>query len=115
MKIKIQENALTNDELKSALEAQFPNYKINFGGAKLIQIAKTGTIGATALVRKNSIIINGNFPSISSRVVFMLCVILLGFLIPLIIYFAAFHGKMKSVEKEVVAFIKEKYADKLLK
>lgn len=114
MKIKTQPNALNTDEVKSAIEAHFSTYKINFGGSKLIQVAKSGTVGATVLVRKNNVIVNGNFPSVMSRMLFMLCVILLGILIPLIVYFVAFHGKMKGVEKEVVAFIKEKYADKLV-
>lgn len=109
MKINIAENSIDANDLKAKLEAKFPDYKLSFRSKNLINIAKSSSVGCTVLVRKKSLIINGNFPSMGASMVFMLCVVLLGFIIPLIIYFAAFHTKMKVVEKEVVAYVKQEY------
>lgn len=45
--------------------------------------------------------------------IFVLVLLLTGFLIPLIIYFAVFHKDMKAVEKEVADLIQEKYIEQL--
>ncbi|MBT5401867.1 MAG: hypothetical protein HOL28_00320 [Crocinitomicaceae bacterium] len=109
MKIAIAESSIDANELKTKIEAKFPDYKLSFRNKSLINVAKTSSIGCTVLVRKKSLIINGNFPSAGGAMLFMLCLLLLGILIPLIIYLSVFHKKMKAVEKEVVAFVKEEY------
>lgn len=109
MKITIVENSIDANDLKEKLAAKFPEYKVSFRTKKLINVAKTSSVGAVVMVRKTSLIINGNFPSAGASIIFSLCLVLLGFLIPLIVYFAVYHKKMKAVEKEVVDFVKETY------
>ena len=54
---------------------------------------------------KNKINVAGNFPNMGLQLFFVLCVVFLGILIPLVIYFVAVYGKQKAVEKEVVQAI----------
>ena len=109
MKIDRTPYSVNNEELRLALEKNFSDYKVFMRNKNIIVVQKSGTIGTTILVGKKALIINGNFPSMGGSILFALCCVLLGFLIPLIIYFAAFHSKMKAVEKEVAAFINEKW------
>jgi hypothetical protein len=109
MKLTIEENSIDIKELKAKLEAKFPNYKMASPYSYMLYAAKSKTIGCSVLIRKKSLIINGCFPSMKATLIFNLCFVLLGILIPLIIYFVSFHGKMKAVEKEVGEFIKQEY------
>ncbi len=112
MKIKIKKNSLTLEEVKQTLEKEFGNrYKIGNYSKYSISIAKSKLIGATVMVQKNKILVNGNFPSMMAMMGFMAIVVLLGFIIPLVIYLLVFHKKMKAVEKEVGEFIKKEYSD----
>jgi hypothetical protein len=43
------------------------------------------------------------------KLIFVLSLVILGFLIPLIVYYAAFHSKMKQTEDEIGNFRKQKY------
>lgn len=109
MKITIAENSIDINELKGKLETKFPQFKHSFRNKLIINIAQTSIVGCTVMVHKKKLLINGNFPSMTSQIVFTICLILLGVIIPLIIYFAVFHKKMKAVENEVAAFIKSEY------
>lgn len=114
MKIKIKENSINAESLKQELSEKFGDkYKISNRGPKMLVVGQTNIIGATILVQKKGLIVNGNFATMGAQMIFVLVLLLLGFLIPLIIYFAAFHGKMKAVEKEVADFIKEKHFEDL--
>ena len=110
MKIKIKENAIDINELKSALSEKFANeYQIGFRKRNILTVAKSKTIGALVVVKKDRIHIHGNFPSMAAHIIFTLSVVFLAILIPLLLYFLLFHKKMKAVEKEVGQFIKENY------
>lgn len=88
MKLKIKENSVTLQEVKEALEKEFGNkYKVGNYSSKVVSVAKSKLIGANVFVFKNKIIINGTFPTMITNIIFMLCFILLGIVIPLIIYF----------------------------
>lgn len=114
MKINIKENSVDPTELKEALTNHFEGkYKVSSRSAKLLVVAKDSTIGTTILVRKGSLIVNGNFSTMGMQLAFTLVLILLGILIPLILYFAILHKKMKAVEKEVIAFVTENYSEQL--
>jgi hypothetical protein len=108
MRVKITQ-PVQAESLKNALQAKFPQYKVYMRNKSIIVIQKSGSVGTTILVGSKSLAINGNFPTMGGSMLFALCCVLLGFLIPLIVYFAAFHGKMKVVEKEVVAFVEQEY------
>ncbi len=109
MNVKIKADSVVFDTLKSKLETQFPAYKFSVRSKNFLVCAKSGTIGANILLKKEKIIIVGNFPSMGLQMLFTLCVVLLGFVIPLIIYFAAFHGKFKALEKEVGEYLLKEY------
>lgn len=110
MKVPVNPNNPVNvDDLRNAIQQRFPDHKIFMRGKKVIVVQKSGSIGTTVLVGSKSLLINGNFPTMGGQMLFILTILLLGFLIPLIIYFAAFHGKMKALEKEVGGFIQQQY------
>lgn len=116
MKLKIKEGSVDANELKVAVKKHFEGtYTVTDRGKDMIAIAASKTSGAIVLVRKKSIILNGNFPTLAGHMVFMILLILLGIIIPLIIYFLVFHKKMKAVEKDVAAFIKEHYTHEIIK
>lgn len=108
MRVPITQSVNAED-LKNALAAKFPQYKVFMRNKSIIVIQKSGSVGTTVLVGSKALVINGNFPTIGGSLLFVLCCVLLGFLIPLIVYFAAFHGKMKAVEKEVAGFVQQEY------
>ena len=114
MKIKTEANAIDYNELKAALEEHFQGkYTFKERSKNFVVAAKSKTAGANILVRKNAVMVNGNFPTMGGQMLFVLTILLLGVLIPLIVYFAAYHKKMKAVENEIGDFIKDRYADHL--
>lgn len=110
MKITIKPESVNFDELKSKLEIKFPAYKFSIRTKNFLVCAKTGTIGANILLKKDKIVVVGNFPSMGLQMLFTLSVVLLGFVIPIIIYFAAFHGKFKTLEKEIAEYLQKEYS-----
>lgn len=114
MKINIKENGINIADLRAELQEAFSGkYEIKNRGPKMLVVAKSNIIGVTILPRKKSLIVNGNFSTMGAQMIFVLVLLLLGFLIPLIIYFAVFHKEMKAIEREVCDFIKEKYIEHL--
>tara|TARA_R110002074_G_scaffold209113_5_gene378053 strand:- start:2071 stop:2421 length:351 start_codon:yes stop_codon:yes gene_type:complete len=110
MKIKIKENILTRDELMKTLsEALKDKYNLSYRGKYMIVVAETKIIGCTVMIRKKSILVNGNFSTMKAQIIFTLLVVLLGFIIPILVYFFVFHKKMKVVEKEVTEVLKDNY------
>jgi len=114
MKIKIETNSIDYNELKTALEQHFEGtYTFKERSKNFVVASKSKTAGANIMVRKNAVIVGGNFPTMGGQMLFVLTILLLGVLIPLIIYFAAFHKKLKAVENEIGDFIKDQYPDAL--
>ena len=114
MKLKIKEGSIDGPQLKEAVTQHFDGtYEISERSNGLITVAANKNIGAVIMVRKKSILVNGNFPTMGRQMVFTLLVVLLGFLIPLLVYFIVFHKKMKVIEKDVVAFLKEHYSNEM--
>jgi hypothetical protein len=109
MKFNITPNSVEYAEIEEKLKAKFPDYEYSMRGKQYLVCKKSGTIGANVVIRKNKVMVAGNFPSMGGQMLFILCVVLLGFLIPLIVYFAAFHSKMKALEKEIGAYLQEEY------
>ncbi|SHG70316.1 hypothetical protein [Winogradskyella jejuensis] len=114
MKIKIKPEAIDINQLKKLLEKHFSGtYTLNKRNKNLLAVAATKTIGATVLVQKKVIIVNGNFPTMGRQVIFTILLFSLGIIPPLLVYFLFYHKKMKAVEKDVVEFITSKYTDQL--
>lgn len=109
MKIAINEGSVQHDELKAKLTAQFPQYQVKERTKNYLVVRKTGSIGCNVLIRRNKLIIAGNFPSIGGQMLFTLSFLLLGVLIPLIVYFSAFHGKFRTLEKEIAGYLGNVY------
>ncbi len=109
MKFQITPNSTNYAELEEKLKAQFPDYEFSMRGKQYLVCKKSSTVGTNIILRKNKMIVVGNFPSMGGQMLFILSVVLLGFLIPLIVYFAAFHSKMKALEREVGAYLQEEY------
>ena len=109
MKFKIEPGSIEFDDMKSKLETKFPDYKFKVRQKNFLVAAKSGTIGTNILLRKNRLIVVGNFPSMGATMIFMLLVVLLGFVIPIIVYLAVFQSKMKKLEKEISGYLTEEY------
>lgn len=109
MKFKIEPDSIEFDDMKTKLEVKFPDYKFKVRQKNFLVAAKSGTIGTNILLRKNRLIVVGNFPSMGATMIFMLLVVLLGFVIPIIVYLAVFQSKMKKLEKEISGYLAEEY------
>ncbi len=115
MKLKIRENSISIDDLNSTLSQHFAGkYKVIKRNNVMLGVAKSKNIGAVVIPNKKWVAINGNFPTMERQMIFTVLVVALGILIPLIVYFAFYHKKMKAVETEVAEFIKKQYKDKLI-
>lgn len=108
MKIIIEPNSVDYADIHEKLIARFPDYEFKLRG-KMLVAKKSSTIGANIVFQKRKIMVGGSFPTMGGTMIFVLTLILLGFLIPLIIYFAVFHRKMKILEKEIGTYIQEEY------
>ncbi len=107
MKIKISKDSVDFESMKTKLENNFTDYTFKERSKKFLVASKSNTVGCNILMRKNKIIVVGNFPTMTGQIIYSLSLVLLGVLIPLIIYFAVFHKKMKRIENEIGEFIKE--------
>jgi len=109
MKLKNEKDSISYPELKEKLETKFPDYKFNMRGKHILIGSKSNTAGANIIIRKGKMHIAGNFPTMGGTMIFAVTLVLLGVLIPIIVYFAAFHSKMKAFENEVGGYLKEEY------
>ena len=111
MKVELgPDHAVEYDSLTAKLQEKFPDYQFAMRGKQFLVCTKTSSCGANIVIRKKRILVNGNFPTMAGQMIFVVCILLLGVLIPLIVYFAAYHGKMKALEREISAFLEEEYA-----
>ncbi|MFT4602844.1 MAG: hypothetical protein ACI857_003031 [Arenicella sp.] len=100
------------DELKASISQKFPDYELKMMGKKQLIVKKSSTCSVTVMVRSSSVLVAGNFPSMGGRLLFTFSMLLLGILIPLIVYFATFHKKFKAMEKEVGGFLEGEFGSK---
>ena len=108
MKIAIKEQ-ITTEQLKEKLAQQFPNYEVNNRTKSILVVKKSGSAAAIVMVGNGKVSVNEGFATMGGQMVFTLSLILLGILIPLIVYFIAFFPKQKAVRNEVADFIKKEY------
>ena len=112
MRFNITPNTINYPELQEKLQARFPDYTFKMRGKQFLVCSKTNTIGANIIVRKSKLHVMGNFPTVGGQLLYTLSIVLLGFLIPLIVYFAAFNPKMKALEKEIGDYLQSEYEAK---
>jgi len=115
MKISIKPDSVKWEDVREKLTARFPEYKVTTRSKAFLIVAKSGSIGTNVLIRKKNIMVVGNFPTLGGTMLFVLAVVLLGALVPIIVYMAAFQPRMRTLENEVAAYLKEAYADVVIK
>lgn len=106
MKISIEENSVNLVDLKKKLEEKFPDYQFLQRNKKMLVAKKSSTAGANIIVYKKRIMVGGAFPTMGGQMLFALSIFLLGILIPIIVYLAAFRPKQRELENEIGDFIK---------
>ena len=104
--------APTMDQVRASLASQFPQYPQTMRGPGILVVKKSRTAAALVMIRKNKIVVNEAFPSVGGQMLFSVSMILLGILIPLIIYFTAFFPAQKALTKEVGEYLSAVYAGK---
>lgn len=109
MKFSIEPNSVKYPEVREKLTARFPDYSFDMRGKNLLIAKKTSSVGANIIVRKNKIIVGGNFPTMGGTMLFAVTLVLTGILIPIIVYFAVFHKKFKEIEKEIGDYLQEEF------
>lgn len=109
MKIKITPNSISYPEVQEKLQKKFPEYSFQMRGKQFLIAKKSSTVGTNIVIRKNDLNVVGNFPTVGGSLIFVFSLFLLGILIPIIVYFAAFHSKMKKLETEIGTFLKAEY------
>ncbi len=107
MKIQMEENAITADELKSKLEADFPDYQFTTRNKKMFVVKKSNVAGTNVVVYKKRILVGAAFPTMGGQMLFVFSFLLLGILIPFIVYLAAFQPKQKELEREIGAAVQK--------
>ena len=98
---------LDPETLMAQLQQALPHYKFTKRSKKFFVAEKTAAVGANVVVAKNKVNVVPNFPNMGLQMVFVLCVVFLGILIPLIVYFVTVHGKQKAAAAEVGAVVEQ--------
>jgi len=98
---------LDPDTLMAQLQQALPEYKFTKRTKKFFVAEKTAAVGANVVVNNNKVAVVPNFPNMGLQMVFILCVVFLGILIPLIVYFVTVHGKQKAAAAEVGGVIEQ--------
>ncbi len=112
MIIKIKEDSVRLDELKLDLDEQFGEvYKVKKYSKKRITMAKGKITGAIVTLRKNEIIVVGNFPNPWLYGAFVFTMVFGGIVIPYALYHYFFHKEMDQCGKEVGAYVRQHYGD----
>ena len=109
MRFNITPGSVDYPTIQAKLQENFPQYEFFMRGKQYLVCKKSGSIGANIVIRKKRIMVAGNFPNMGAQMIFVLCVLLLGVIIPFIIYLVAFQSKMKKLEKEIGAFLEKEY------
>lgn len=109
MRIKITKEFNITD-LQKEINQVYPDYKTSIRQGRILVVKKSGSAAAMILGGKNGkAIVNEGFPTMGQQMVFVFTLILLGILIPLIIYFAAFYPQQKAIRNEMADYIKSQY------
>jgi hypothetical protein len=107
VKIKISPDTISQEEVHDKLSMHFPDYKIVKRNKRVLIVKKNKIAGCDVILRKKSIHVLRNFPSRGSQFLFGLSIFILGVIIPIIVFYIAFHGQQKHMEKEVGNYLQE--------
>ncbi len=109
VKIKTKQKQINLHEAKNKLENHFPNYSFKVDSRNSLIVKKSLFIGANMTVSNGKILIIGNFPHLSQRIIFTALLFLLGVVLPIIVYFAFTHKHLKALEVEISNFLQAAY------
>lgn len=113
MKVNVAQ-PYTLAELKTKLEAQFPEYNVTFRGPKVIIIGQGKVAGAQIVgEKKGHVRIFEGFPTMGGQMLFALSIVLLGVLIPFIVYLSSMKPKQVKVRDAVADYIRKEYGTEL--
>jgi hypothetical protein len=102
MKVPIQA-PVTAEQLRQILAQALPQYTYTMRTKNLLVVQKSAGVGANVMPGKKAINVVGTFPNMGAMMLFVLCVVFLGVLLPLLVYFIGWYGRQKAIEKEVAA------------
>lgn len=113
MRVKVNQ-PYTLAELKPKLEAAFPEYTVKFRGKKVLVISQ-GKIAGAMIVgeKKNFARVQEAFPTLGGQLLFLMSVLLLGVMIPFIIFLSSMKPKQVKVRNAVADFIRKEYSSGL--
>jgi hypothetical protein len=111
MKVLINQ-PVTIDQVRESIAQNLPHFQLSMRGSSILIVKKTGTAAALVMVRKNKIVVNEGFPSVGGQMLFTLSLLLLGILIPMIVYLTAFLPGQKAVCKEVGALLTNQFGNR---
>jgi len=102
---------LTLDELKTQLEAAFPNVKGNYApGNKMLMISQNGEkAGVSVQVRKNKVVLYNGFSSMGAQMLFMLLLVVTAGVIGGAIFLFVIKPKQDAIRKKVAEFVQSNY------
>jgi hypothetical protein len=110
MKIPIVKD-MPLEEVKQKIESEFPQYTCSFRSKNMLVVKASSTAGAIVVSRKNKAIVNEGFPTMGGQMLFVLCIVGLGVLIPMIIYFSTMFKGQKAVRVNVAELVKKNYGE----
>jgi hypothetical protein len=106
----IVDQPYTLAELKPKLEAAFPEYTVKFRGPKVLIIGEGKIAGAQIFGEKKGFVrLNETFPTMGGQMLFALSIVLLGVLIPFIVFLTAFKPKQVKLRDNVANFLRQEY------
>jgi hypothetical protein len=108
MKIQIEPNTVSFDNLKTLVVKLFPDYKITVTKNNHLLIKKNFLIACRIILRRKRILFYANFPDIRMILTFRFLIILNGIFLPLIIYGLTLRRKFNEFEKEICDALFEK-------
>jgi hypothetical protein len=109
MEILKEPKPYNRDETVSRLKSKFPGYAFSGKTDRLIIASKSKLIGANIILGFESISVKGNFPSIGTQFLFTFFTLMLGVIIPIIIYFVYFKKEFKAFEAEIGEYLNTEY------
>jgi hypothetical protein len=106
----IVDQPYTLAELKPKLEAAFPEYTVKFRGPKVLIIGQGKVAGAQIFGEKKGFVrLTETFPTMGGQMLFVLSVLLLGVLIPFIVFMTALKPKQVKLRDNVADFLRKEY------
>jgi len=99
-------------QVKADIAQKFPQYTLSMRNPKILVVKKEGTSATMLSIQKGKITVIETFPTMGGQMLFIMIMILLGILIPYIVYMIAFQPGQKAVTKEVAAFVGSQYVQK---